>query len=249
MLVHLDNCCVVDGEGLDRNLTSVLARGLPQCREQPARAGRLAVVGGSPSVREFLDELRGWPGEIWAINGAYDFLLEHGIVPHGFIGVDPLPGLAEYVRNARRETTFYLSGLLDPSVFDALAGNKVELWFPEQDAVKWPPGLWLVGGGTTAMTRVPFLARLLGWRDIAIFGADSSFTGDRYCYGYGKYGEDSKANVLKVRVGDEWFDTELGLMKQVAQLGVIAQHFDSDKGVISFRCRGLLDAYLRSPIL
>ena len=248
MLVEFASSCVVDPEGLQANLEKALARGLPQCVEEPARTDKLAVVGGAPSVRHHLDELRCWPGEIWAINGAYDYLLGEDIVPHGFIGVDPLPGLAEYVQNPRKETTFYLSGLLDPSVFDALKGENVKVWFPEQDAVKWPAGLWLVGGGTTAVTRVPYLARMQGFRDMTIYGADSSFEDDRYCYGYGKYKEDSKAEILSVQVHGHGkkFKTELGLMKQVAQLGVIDMYFD---GQISFKCGGLLDAYLKSDVL
>src|SRR5262249_14241121 len=155
-----------------------------------------------------------------------------------------LPGLVEYVQNPRRETTFYLSGLLDPAVFNALRGYKVELWFPEMASVKWPGGLWMVGGGTTTITRAPFLARLLGWRDLTIYGADSSFEdNDRYAYEYGTYGEDSKAPINLVYCNGEGpFRTELCLAKQVAQLGVIAEHFN---GSISFRCKGLLDAYLR----
>lgn len=247
MITHLDSVCVVNPEGCARNLNASLARGLPVCSPQPERTDRLAVVGSGPSVRGYLDELREWSGEIWAINGAYDFLISEGIIPDGFIGVDPLPGLAEYVQGAKPETTFYLSGLCDPSVFDALEGRQVKLWFPEQESVKFPGGLWLVGGGTTALTRSPMLARMLGFRDVTIYGADSSFEESRYCYAHGTYKEDSVAPVNWVTVNDEGpFPTEIGLLKQVSQFGVIAQGF---RGKLTFRCGGLLDAFLRAPTM
>lgn len=249
MITHVDSVCVVDPEGCAANLKSSLARSLPLCSEQPERKGKLAVVGAGPSVRDYLDELRGWPGEIWAINGAYDYLIDNGIIPEGFLGVDPLPGLAEYVANARPETTFYMSGLSDPAVLDVLASHNVNLWFPEQESVNYPENVWKVGGGTTAITRAPFLARMLGWRDITLFGADSSFDKSRYVYGQ-KYAEDSKAKIHRVICNGEGpFFTELPLMKQVSQLGVYALYFEKDgKGKISFRCGGLLEAYLKAPL-
>lgn len=246
-VTHVDSQCVVSSEGCTQNLNSSLARGLPLCSPLPERIGHLAIVGSGPSVREHIDELREWPGDIWTINGAYHYLLGHNIVADGFIGVDPLPGLAEYVEHSHPETTFYISGLCDPAVFDALRVRDVRTWFPEQDTVKFPGGIWLVGGGTTAVTRAPLLAKMLGWRDITIFGADCSFEESRYCYEHGTFREDSKAPINWVVVNKEGpFPTELGLLKQASQLAVIQQGFN---GRLSFKCGGLLDAYLRAPMM
>lgn len=253
MIVEIESCCVVDPAGCARNLTASLARGLPNCAQQPERNGKLAIVGSGPSVREHLEELRSWPGEIWAVNGAYDYLLSEGIVAHGFMAVDPLPGLAEYLQHPQAPTTFYVSGLCDPSVFDALDGHNVSLWFPVQDSVKYPAGLWLVSGGTTALTRSPFLAHMLGWRDLTYFGADSSFERRkgyvyRYSYVDGTYAEDNKDPISFVKTpnGEGPFPTTLTMLKQVSQFGSIHPHF---KGKMQFRCGGLLDAFLRSPVM
>ena len=172
------------------------ARGLPWATRQPERTGALAIVGSGPSVGRRLEPLRHWSGEIWAINGAYDYLLGHGIVPHGFFCVDPLPGLAEYVANAQRETTFYVAATCHPAVLDALAGFNVVLWFPEQESRIYPEGATEITGGTSAFARAPFMAHALGWRDMTIFGADSSFesTG-QYCYQAGTFAEDSQSAI------------------------------------------------------
>lgn len=248
-LVHLDSRCVVDDDGCALNLQSALARGLPACEPQPERTGRLAVCGAAPSARTFLHELKDYD-EVWAVNGAYRFLLGQGIVPQGFVALDPVPGLAEYVNCAHGDTTHYLSLMCDPSAFDALAGFKVMTWVPAQaqSSIKFPPGIPLVPGGTTALTRTPALAKLLGWRDVTIFGADCSFDdAGRYAYPDGTFGEDSKSEVVSVMCNDEGpFYTEEALLKQASQFGVLAE----TKAIkLSFRVGGLLDAYLRSPMV
>jgi hypothetical protein len=242
---QFNSTCVVDEAGRAANLASAMARGLPVCSKQRERPDRLAVVASGPSLCDYMHELNDYD-EVWAINGAYDFLLNHGIVADGFIGMDPLPGLAEYVRWARRHTTFYIASTCDPSVLDALDGFQVRLWHPQADGMTYPSGQWLVGGGTTAITRAPYLAHLLGFRDITVFGADSSFNGSIYCYRDGTYACDLNEPRLKVMVGDEFFETELGLMKQVAALHVLNTNF---AGQLKFRCGGLMDAFLRAPTM
>ena len=249
-LIHLDSRCVVDDAGCAANLATALARGLPSCKPLPERMGRLAVVGAGPSVRGFLDELRAWDGEIWAVNGAYAYLIENGIVPHGFVALDPLPGLAEYVAKAHPATVHYISLMCDPAVFDALAGSHVMTWIPAQDHanIHFPQNSYLVPGGTTALTRTPALAKMLGWRDVTIYGADCSFDQvSRYAYPHGTYKEDSRSEVVPVMCNDEGpFYSEEALLKQASQFGVLSQ----TKAIkLSFRCGGLLDAYLRAPMM
>src|SRR5262245_14535330 len=82
----------------------------------------------------------------------------------------------------------------------------------------------------------------MGYRDITLFGADSSFDDSRYCYQDGTFQEDSKAQPKVVQIGDEYFFTEDNLIKQVANLGVMADQF---KGILKFECDGLIAAYLR----
>jgi 6-hydroxymethylpterin diphosphokinase MptE-like len=245
-VTHLDSQCVVGTDDRVQNMAASLARGLAVCRPQDPHARPLAIVGSGPSLRDHLDEIAA-ASEVWAINGAYDHLVALGIVPSGFFGLDPLPGLADYVRHPSPATTFYPASTCDPSVLDALAGQRVLLWHTHADDLTYPSGSWCIPGGTTAVTRAPYLAHLLGYRDITIFGADSSFEGSRYCYDDGKYGCDSVAPRMRVAINGEGpFETELCLLKQVTQLGVIAEIF---KGELQFKCGGLLDAYMRAPTM
>ncbi len=257
----VESTCVVDGAGRIANLKSNLQRGLPVCVPLPPKEGPLAIIASGPSLADHLEELRQWPGEIWAINGAYDYLLSQEIIPGGFFAVDPLPGLAEYVKNARTDTTFYLASTCDPSVMDALVGFKVYLWHGAcEDDAMYPQGSKLVAGGTTAVTRAPFLALMLGWRDITLFGVDSSYTPTSpYCYQWGTYKEDTRAPVSPVMINGEGpFYSEIGLLKQISQIHAMLEMYNNrpsrlnpncDKQILKVRAAGLLDAFLRSPTL
>lgn len=237
----LQTTCVVGTEGRSASLRANLSRGLPWAMRVPERTGRLAIVGSGPSVANRLHMLRHWDGEIWAINGAYDFLLSKGITPRGFFGVDPLPGLAEYVSNAKDETTFYIAATCDPSVLDALQGKDVVLWFPECED-SYPEGAQTVTGGTSAITRAPFLGEMLGYRDITLFGADSSFDQDRYCYQAGRYKEDSTRQTIAVDVNGAQYLTDINLMHQASQLGVIV-----DALGLKIESDGLIAGYINGP--
>lgn len=235
---------MVDKDGRVQNLASCLARGLPTVQKLPKRAGRLAIVASGPSVREHLDEFREWDGEVWAINGAYDYLLDQGIVPHGFFAIDPLPELAEYVQRPHADTTFYIASTSDPSVFDALKDAKVLTFHPYSEDVKYPEGSGHIGGGTTSVTRAPYLGLLQGWRDITLFGVDSSYDGREYCYEWGRYSTDIAQPKIWVDLydGGPKYQTEVGLLKQVSQLGTFAEIFN---GMLKFRCGGLLADFLK----
>lgn len=240
--------CVLDDAELQRNCDANLARGYDECRRLPERTGRLAACGSGPSLRDHIEELREFD-EVWAINGAYDYLVAHGIVPTGFLGVDPIPGLLEYVERANPKTTFYLSVLCDPSVLAAVAqlGCPVKMWFPNHPGLKYGKGHFLISGGTTVLTCAPFIGKLLGWNDITIFGADSSFSREgRYAYPDNTYVEDSNRPVNWVVCNGEGpFPTEALLCRQVATLGVYHMLPDID---LKFRCGGLMDAFLRAPM-
>lgn len=241
----IEGHCILDAEGCRNNVNSALERGLRVCGWAPKRTGRLAIVGSGPSVLDHLDELRSWPGEIWAVNGAYRFLVDQGIHVHAFVGLDPVPGLKEYVEKRDERTTFLMSSVCDPDVFDELKDADVWLWHSKQADFPYPEGSCVVGGGTTCLTRAPFLAHMVGWRDIVLFGCDSSFSEQTYCYQHGSFAEDTKNERFEVEINGRVFVTEMNMLKQVSVLGVMDTLFN---GVLTFRCGGLMEAFLASPM-
>jgi hypothetical protein len=244
----LESLLPVTDDEFAHNLQVNLGRDIPRCEPLPERENnRLAIVGSGPSVRDYLDEIKSFDGEVWAINGAYNFLQDEGIVCN-FLGCDPLPGLCDYLNKPHADSVFYIAGTADPTTFDAVEGYDVRMWFLKSQNIKYPPGLWAVIGGTTVLLRAPFLAWMLGFRDLTFFGADSSFDPKgRYCYETGTYQWDSKAPVNEVYTPDGKgpFYTEICLLKQVSQFHAIREIY---RGKMEFRCGGLLDAFMRSPV-
>jgi hypothetical protein len=161
-------CCVPDSV-LARN--KALAPDLPP----PKGSGRLAVVGGGPSVLDRLDELRGFDGEIWAINGAYRFLRSHGIETTFYTTCpgQPVPGephTAELAHGAKRAV---LTDYCGPNVFAVLAEANVSL-------AREP-----FHGPTTAVAAT-VIGLQAGFDQIVFYGAEGSFAGAKgeRCHAY-----------------------------------------------------------------
>lgn len=250
----LESHCIVSEEGRLANLARNLARGLPVFTQAvPEHDRPLLIVGSGPSVAARTEYVKAWPGDVWAINGAYDFLLSHGLICEGFFGIDPLPQLADYLRHPQDYTTFHIASMCDPSVFDALEGHKVLLWHAmAENRENYPAGHQLIYGGTTAVTRAPFLALSLGYRDINLIGVDSSYEREQgqYCYEWGTYETDIAAHMIPVVCNGEGpFYTEIGLCKQIAQLGTMLTAFNRNREMLKIHPAGLMGAYMRSPVL
>lgn len=118
----------------------------------------VAVVGGGPSTLARLEELRGWPGEIWAVNSMADWLQERGIESTLFT-VDPAP----FHSKAKRAL---LASCCPPDVFVGKDVRVFDMSAHAEDGIT---------GGVTTAARAPALAVRMGYPGVAFFGCDSSF--------------------------------------------------------------------------
>lgn len=241
----LEVCCVASGEVRLGHIKHALSLGLPVCVLEKEHDRVVACVGAGPSVRNHLQELRDFPGEVWAINGAHNFLIENGVNVSGCVLLDPEAQLVEYLKKPNASVTYYVASVCHPEVFSALDGFDVRVWHAWLEESMPPSGSYAVPGASTCLTRAPFLAHMLGYRDIRIFGADSSYEEVTHCYGDSivDTGVDHTREI--VRVGDQLFATEVKLMQQVTEMRVIAEHFPAK---ISFHCGGLMRAFLDAPL-
>jgi hypothetical protein len=174
--------CVANAETRQKHLDSAMLRGLPRVVYRKKRKGKLAIVASGPSATDYVDLLKEWDGHIWGINGAFDWLRHRGIKPDAFIGIDPEEILKDYLPDPPKDVTYYLASQVHPAVFDHLKDRDVKLWFQADGQVKFPWGAVTIHGGSTCVGRAPNLAWALGWRDVHIFGGDSSFTDRIHVY-------------------------------------------------------------------
>ncbi len=230
--------CVSDKETRQRHIDLACLRGLPECQVGNPRKGKLAVVASGPSVADYVDELRSWDGEIWGINGAFHWMRARREIPAtAFIGADPEAILVDYLVNPPQEAVYYLASQVHPEAFDHLRDRNVQLWHMSDKEVKWPIGTVTVHGGSSCLTRAPWLACMLGWEDVHIFGGDSSFTHKTHVYG----GE-LPSNFCFVEVDRQLYKTHKVMMVQATDCVDMVQSFP---GKITIHGDGLMPALLQ----
>lgn len=163
---------------------------LPELRKrQLPRLGRAVIVGGAPSIKNHLEEIRELSKDknnaIFAINWTHTWLIENGITPRGcvFFEIDAEPDTV--LKAASPETSYFICSHCNPQTFDMLEGYKRVLWHsppnspPEEEVAKelFSNSEW-VGGGISTFTRTMTVALFMGYRHIDLFGCDSSFPDD-----------------------------------------------------------------------
>lgn len=200
--------------------------GLPRLPKKEPHGGKLAIVGGGPSVSDRLDELRAWDGEIWAINATAKWLKERGIQSK-FITVDPGLFPKEMVDGVEEA---YLATLCHPQMRDIFP--KVSFFDMVETA---PDG---ITGGTTTASRALSLAIHQGFYDITLYGCEGSFT----------IGQDHvdrnemHPEMAVIRAGDEHFVTYLDYMTQCDTLSNMIRLAPN---VFKQRSGGLLEAMIK----
>lgn len=226
--------CVSDMETRQRHIDLAVARNLPMAEVGQVQKRKLAIVASAPSVSDYVQTLREWDGDIWGINGAFGWMIHREIKPTAFIGVDPEEMLKDYLVEPPEDATYYLASQVHSGVFDHLANRRVMLWHMSDKEVKWPIGSILVHGGSSCLTRAPWLACMLGYQDVHIFGGDSSFTHKTHVYG-----GNIPTNFCFAEAGGEVFRTHKVMMVQACDMVDLVQSFP---GTITIHGRGLMQA-------
>lgn len=241
--------CVADVATRQSYIDSALARKLPLVVNRKRRKGKVAIVASGPSATDYVDELKAFDGEIWGINRAFQWLRHRGVKPTGFLGIDPEWFLIQAIQtpegelNAPEDATYYLAAQVHPCVFDHLRDRNVRLWLMADSGVKLPWGTerFHVFGGSTCLTRAPNLAQILGYREVHIYGGDSSFTHKTHVHG----GE-LPPNTVKFAIEGQEFVTTKAMMSQACEF--VEQFVEWAKGddplSVSIHGDGLMPALI-----
>lgn len=210
----------VSQEVLDRNKLATSRLALPTVGTRPSTRRPLALVGGGPSVCDYVDELKAFNGDIWAINGAWKWCRDNGI-DATFYTIDPLPEIAGMVDGVK---SAILGDVCDPSVFEKISG----------DIQIFPIGE-IPSGSTSASTCI-MIAALCGYSHLTLYGCDSSFTETKtHVYDGWSPGE---SRVL-AKCGDEEF---LTCPQMIMQAEYMAEVIRGVPEYVTIRSGGLLPA-------
>jgi len=171
--------------------------------------GKVAIVGGSPSMKNKIEELRQLQKQgvmIWSLNGTHDYLIDKEIIPDFFAMVDARP-CNDFCNKPQKSCFYLLASQCNPKVFDKLKGYHRLLWHSDLDeqtdeiinkqAQKKRIWEWhKVGSRKTIGLTSIFLAYTLGFREFMLYGMDSSFNEYQHSYKQEQNEGDTKMEVL-----------------------------------------------------
>ncbi len=176
--------CITSQE-MHTNFFATLERGFTPINEHlGAYSGACSIVGSGPSIKETHKELK---GDVIAINSAISYLLDQGIVPKFGVLWDGTEIVKKFAR-PHPDITYLVASRCHPKVFENLKGCKVIVWHAAGDHdivdVIQRPEVFeklkiaqpLICGGSAGVTRTLYLASVLGYADIHLFGADSCYS-------------------------------------------------------------------------
>lgn len=220
-------------ETVQGNIRSACNRPLPWLEIEKPHDGEIAVVGGGPSLPEFLGELKG--KRVIAVNGTHAYLLSKGIVPDHHLIIDARPENIRFLSGARHH---FLASQCDPSLFDKAQNVTVVHMNTENVLDAIPPTIKpinLISSGSTVGLAGIAIAYCLGYRKIFVYGMDSSFEDSKHAY---PQAQDDR--VIEAEVGGRTFKTTPWMVAQAQQFQAIAAELANDGCEIYVRCRGLL---------
>lgn len=161
------------------NLKFCKSLGLPSLPLMEANKKTLAIVGSGPSLRDTWG-LIPRDAEIMALNGAYKFLRTKGIIPTYFAMLDSRQVNVNFLQDLHPNSTYLLASQSHPDVFMRLKGRVVGVFHlstPTTRRIFTDEDLYVGGGGTIGLTALG-LAMAMGYRNVILYGYDSSFSGE-----------------------------------------------------------------------
>jgi uncharacterized Rossmann fold enzyme len=186
MPLRLDMALANTSEQIDANIRAALERPyIPFTDLLEKHSGTVSIVGSGPSLKDTWRELK---GDVIACNAANQFLLERGVIPRYVMIFDADILAEEFVTTPHKDVTYLLASRCHPNLFKRLEGQRVVVWHAKGDlnieaileehwrkTRKVEP---MIGGGSAAVTRTMFLVHPMGYRDMHIFGVDSSYNNE-----------------------------------------------------------------------
>ena len=151
----------------------------------------LCIAAGGPSLADTIKDRK---GDLVAVNGSHDWLIERGIMPLALGLMDYRPRLATMF-TPHRDVRYYVASSVDQAVMKKLAGFDVVRWDYEK-----------IRGGCSMGLRWLTLGYLMGYRNFALHGFDSSFREGR-THAYPHYRDEKHKGKFKVdgfETADRW---------------------------------------------
>lgn len=218
------------------------SREIPAVEVVPAHSRTLAIVGGGPSLKDYLVTLqlaKARGAEVWALNGAYPWLVERALTPNGFVMLDSRRENVVFINNPQPETVHYLASQVHPDCFEALAGFDVRKWTGWFWGIDDPNQIVIEGGATVGLKAI-CLAYILGYRKFQLYGFDSSYAdGENHAYPQPMNAAESMTEVV---LKGKRFTAAKWMVSQVREFHALARLLNDRGCEVDLCCDGLLRA-------
>ena len=225
MKIRFHGVGIAPMEQLARNVEYCKSLGLPEVGQ--SQRTRLAVVGGGPSVKEHIEELRDFDGDIWAASGCHRWLKGLGI-DSWFFAIGPEKVIAEMCDGADKAV---LASCVDPSVFDKMKGNPVRVLDLVHDGD-------MINHGPSTVTAGFVFPIYAGYREVTFYGCDSSYPRGESSHAYENCEHDFR---LLIKANGEMFHTDALLFLQAEYMATMIRRVPS---VYKEKSGGLLRAMI-----
>ncbi len=178
--------CNTEQGGVFSNVRANLARGYDKFSEKKPHGRTIALCGSGPSLADTLESIRAMQKRgafILALNGAAKFLSENGVPVDAVAMVDPRPDNVDFAEQAWAKEA-WLASQCHPDVTAQCekVGMRVVLWHPGvpeiQNHIPSHDSLRMGGGYTIGMCSLS-CAYVAGFRELHLFGYDSSYREDK----------------------------------------------------------------------
>lgn len=227
-----------------RNVEHACGLDLPWLDMREAHHKAVLIVGGGPSVLNDLEEIRirAAAGQtVCAVNGAAHFLHENGIRVDHHVMLDARKGNLRFV-TPPVALHHYVASQCDPTIYEALIGQQVTIFHANTEGVQdFIPDtgkpVHLLGGGSTVGLMAMSLEYAQGYRDMHIYGFDSSFDAKHHAYPQAYNDRDA---VVDAVVNGVKFKTTTWMVAQAQQFQELAQALANADCLITVHGEGLL---------
>lgn len=240
---ELEALCNTERDRLISNIKSAMSRELPVLTDAAPHDGHAVLVGGGPSLKNCVEELR-WRASlgqtIFALNGAGKWLHERGIRVDRQVILDARPENAQFLL----DVPSYIASHCDPTVFDA--ATQATVYHVNTDgiveAMDGKPADLISTGSTVGMIAMG-IAFFIGYRKIHLFGFDSSYETQHHAYDQALNDADA---VINAEAAGRKFKCAPWMVLQAQQFQALVPQLTEEGCVITVSGDGLLPHIART---
>ncbi|MBF0310146.1 MAG: hypothetical protein HQL56_11520 [Magnetococcales bacterium] len=216
----------VADEVIREQVRHALGLGLPEAVSGRPKGEPMIVFAGGPSLHASLGTAMRSRGFKVAAGSVHDHLRRMGVGFDAAVFLDPVEGMAGFLRDPDPRATYYVASQCHPAVFEALRGHRVVLWHAEVGVdVPELVGRELVGGGSTTALRCLHLGMWWGYGQFEFHGLDSALgRGEVHAYGHPN-DEEERRNAREVVCRGRRFWCTPQMIAQALDFQEVTRHF------------------------